>query len=249
MNNLSVVITTYNSEETVQRCLDSVGFADEIVVLDSFSEDNTMTILEQAGAVIKQQKFKGFAQQKQDAINMASHRWILLLDSDEYLSESAQQAIKNWQSEAADAQGYSLPRIEWVFWRWSHRWVRHNRFLRLFDKQHMRIEERLVHESVTVDGTASAIDAPIMHYGERSISEKIKKIHHYSSLAAQDKFNKGKRCGVLRIVFYPGFYFIRQYLFKRQIFNGMAGLINATINSYYAFLKYAKLYELQKNRD
>jgi len=249
MNSLSVVITTFNSEATIQRCLDSVGFADEIVVLDSFSEDGTMAMLEQAGAVIKQQKFKGFAQQKSDAIALSSHRWVLLLDSDEYLSETAQKVVQQWQMQDTDVQGYHLPRIEWVFWRWSHRWVRHNRFLRLFDKSRMQIQQRLVHESVEVDGAVADLQAPIMHYGERSIAEKLKKINHYSSLSAQQKFAEGKRCGVLRILFYPPFYFVRQYLFKRQILNGVAGLINATINSYYAFLKYAKLYELQKNRD
>ena len=249
MNRLSVVVTTFNSEKTIGQCLSSVQFADEIVVLDSLSEDQTVALSQQAGAVVQQQAFKGFAQQKKDAISMASHQWVLLLDSDEYLSEAAQQAIQQWQKREAQVQGYHLPRIEWVFWRWSHRWVRHNRFLRLFDKNCMHIEQRLVHESVEVNGETTEIKAPIMHYGEHSISEKLKKINHYSSLSAQEKFAQGKRCSILRVVLYPWFYFIRQYLFKRQIFNGFAGFINASINSYYAFLKYAKLYELQKNRD
>ncbi|WP_395374582.1 glycosyltransferase family 2 protein [Marinicella sp. W31] len=249
MNSLSVVITTFNSEETIGLCLDSVGFADEIVILDSFSEDDTVALSKQAGAIVKQQKFKGFSEQKKDAIAMASHAWVLLLDSDEYLSDAAQQAIQQWQKQEPHAHGYHLPRIEWVFWRWSHRWVRHNKFLRLFDKSRMRIEQRLVHESVEIEGETATIKAPIMHFGERSITEKLNKVNHYSRLAAEEKFAKGKRCGVLRVVFYPWFYFIRQYLFKRQIFNGFAGFINASINSYYAFLKYAKLYELRKNRD
>ena len=107
----------------------------------------------------------------------------------------------------------------------------------------------LVHESIQVDGVVKRLYAPFKHYGETSIKVKLEKINRYSELSAQQKFERGKRCTPMRLFFYPVFYFFRQYFIKRQIFNGVAGVVNATLNSYYAYLKYAKLYELQQRKD
>lgn len=251
MNKFSVVITTYNSEQTIRQCLESVACADEVVVLDSYSSDKTVEYAQIMGALVKQQDFRGFSQQKKDAVKLAKYDWVLVLDSDEFLSEQAKDALIKWKQQFMDdCVGYQLPRVEWVFWQWSHKWVRHNYFLRFFNRNHMLIADRLVHESFEADGVAYKIaEAFIMHLGEHSISEKIRKINKYSSLAAEQKYREGKRCGMMRLFFYPPFYFFRQYLIKRQLFNGLAGFINSVLNSYYAFLKYAKLYELQKNQD
>ena len=157
--------------------------------------------------------------------------------------------IKAWQLPAPKAQAYAMPRIEWVFWHWAHPWVTRNEFIRLFNTKHAVMSQDLVHESIQVDGKKKRLYAPFKHYGERSIQIKLDKINKYSALAAQQKYDKGVRCSALRLLLYPPIYFIRQYLIKRQIFNGIAGVINASLNSYYAYMKYAKLYGLQKNKD
>jgi hypothetical protein len=124
-----------------------------------------------------------------------------------------------------------------------------NHFVRLFNKNLSTISDDLVHESVKTSGQLSKLKAEICHFGETSISKKVEKINQYSQLAAKQKFQQGKRTSPLKLVFYPPWYFFRQYFLRRQIFNGWAGFINTSLNTRYAFLKYAKLYELQKNKD
>lgn len=249
-NPVSAVVTCFNSAKTIRKCLESLAWADEIIVLDSYSEDETLSIIESIPKVqLHQQSFKGFSQQKQDVIDMASHDWVLLLDADECLTPKAIKKIQQWQKKSPNADGYNLPRVEWVFWHWAHPWVKRNEFIRLFNRHQSHMSQDLVHESIQVEGRVKRIYAPFKHYGETSIRVKLDKINRYSALAAQQKFDRGKRCNAARLFLYPMFYFFRQYFIKRQIFNGVAGVINATLNSYYAYLKYAKLYELQQNQD
>jgi glycosyltransferase involved in cell wall biosynthesis len=249
MPKLSAVITCFNNEDTIIKCVESLSCADEIVVLDSFSNDTTLDKLDALNCIVYKQKFKGFAQQKQDAINLASHNWILLLDSDEFLDGKAQHIIRQWKKSTTQLDAYTMPRLEWVFWQWSHPWVRKNRFIRLFNRNTAHVLNSLVHESIQSSGKIAPLDATINHYGETSITKKMEKINQYSLLAAQQKFQQGQTVSVLRLIFYPPWYFFRQYFLRRQIFNGVAGFINASLNTHYAFLKYSKLYELQKNKN
>ncbi len=244
MPKLSAVITCFNNEDTIRKCVDSLSFADEIIVLDSFSNDKTLKILNQLPCSIHQQKFKGFWKQKQDAINLCQYDWIILLDSDEYLTNQAQTKIRQWKKSTPQFSAYQLPRREWVFWQWSHPLVHQNKFVRLFDKRVSYVSHDLVHESIKTTGKVSSLDATIMHYGETSVEVKIEKINKYALLAAQQKHQQGKTVGKIKLKLYPIWYFFRQYLIRRQIFNGKAGFINAKLNTRYATMKYAKLYDL-----
>ncbi len=248
MIKLSAVVTCFNNQDTIAKCIKSLKIADEIIILDSYSSDQTLEILKKHECYVHQQKFKGYSQQKQDAINLANNDWVILLDSDEYLTDTAQAIVLEWKKSVPKVFAYELPRREWVFWQWSHAWVRMNKFVRLFDKSKTQMSHDLVHESVNTTGTTTSINAIIKHFGETSISKKIEKINTYSQLAAQQKHIQGKTVSPIKLIFYPGVYFIKQYFFRRQIFNGWAGLINASLNSRYAFLKYAKLYEMQRNK-
>jgi len=250
MIKVSAVITSFNAEKTIEKCLESLTWADEIIVLDSFSEDQTTEIIKKFSVVkLVQKSFKGYSQQKQDVIDMAANDWVLLLDSDECLTPKAIKKLKKWSQGTPKADGYNMPRIEWVFWHWAHPWVKRNEFIRLFKRSCSKMSPDLVHESIQVEGVVKRIYAPFKHYGETSIQVKLDKINRYSALAAQQKFERGKRCSAVRLFIYPVFYFFRQYFIKRQIFNGVAGVINASLNSYYAYMKYAKLYELQQKKD
>ena len=247
MPKLSAVITCFNNEETIEKCVNSLSFADEITVLDSFSTDKTIDILKQLPCTIHQQKFKGFWQQKQDAINWCQHDWVILLDSDEFLTSKAQQLINHWKNTEPKFSAYKLPRREWVFWQWSHPLVHQNTFVRLFDKSVSSVSHDLVHESIQSKGKVSTLHATIMHYGETSIEVKIEKINKYALLAAQQKYQQGKKVSKVKLALYPIWYFFRQYFIRRQIFNGKAGFINAKLNTRYATLKYAKLYDMINN--
>lgn len=248
MTKLSAVVTCFNNEETIVKCIESLNFADEVIILDSFSTDKTLELLKQFDCTVHQQKFNGFSQQKQDAINLANNDWVILLDSDEFFSQKAQKKLSSWKNTTPQADAYEMPRREWVFWQWSHSWVKKNRFVRLFNRKKAKVSGDLVHESIQSTGTVSVLKAVIRHYGETSISIKIDKINHYSQLSAQQKFMQGKRVMPIKLLFYPMWYFFKQYFIRRQIFNGWAGLINASLNSRYAYMKYAKLYELQQKQ-
>ncbi|MBA2238906.1 MAG: glycosyltransferase family 2 protein, partial [Lysobacter sp.] len=144
---LTAVVTCFNSEATLEQCLASLDFCDELVVLDSGSTDASQAIARRHGARLHVETFRGYAAQKQAAVDHASHDWVLLLDSDEWLPAGAGQMIRAALASGGRA-GYWLRRREWMFWHWQHPRSRHNRYLRLFDRRRARLSTHAVHESV-----------------------------------------------------------------------------------------------------
>jgi len=245
---LSVCITTFNNARTLPALLESVKWADEIMVLDSFSTDETMDIARRYGCRTLQQTFQGYARQKQMAIDNTAHPWVLLLDSDEVLSTPLAKEIQTLMRTGPDADGYEMPRLEQQFWRMNHPRTRMNYFVRLFDKAKCRMKEMTVHESPTVDGAIKRLHAPFYHYGEVDIRVKVEKLNAYSSASVADKVRKGRAPSPWILVVYPPVYFLRTYLFKRNFLNGWSGFITSVLGACYVFLKYAKLYEYHQQR-
>lgn len=245
---ISGVVTTFNNANTLTRCLASLkSICADIVVLDSGSTDSTQQIAEAFGARFYVQPFAGYSAQKAAAIALAKHDWIVLLDSDEALDATAQAAIyAELGSSASLIAGYRLGRRELIFWRYQHPRSKHNRFLRVFDRKKARMSAHTVHESVLVDGQVGDLTGNIIHDGDHSIEQKLSKLNSYSSLAALAKPPRARGIGVLRLTFYPVWYFFRAYLLRRQFLNGSAGYINSVELAHYAFLKYAKMLELTK---
>lgn len=242
----SLVVTTLNNAATLAACLDSAAFADEIVLLDSGSDDATLAIAQQRGAQIHHEPFKGYSAQKQSAIDKAAHDWVLLLDADEALADGARAAIEAALEQPAVA-GFRLPRRELVFWTFNHRGVRLNTHLRLFDRRRVRMNDVPVHAAPdTNEPVATLRGAEFLHYGEPDIHTKVAKINAYSTGLVAHKIGKRRRFLALRLTLYPWFFFLRQYIGKRWFLDGWAGFINAVSAAYYVFLKYAKLYEAQR---
>ena len=240
---LSVFITTFNNDRTLAACLDSVHWADEIVVLDSFSTDDTPAIAGRYGARVSRHEFLGYGAQKRLALAATTHDWVLLLDADEALSPALQAEIRQLLESGPTADGYEMPRQEQLFWRMYHPPTRMNHFLRLFDKREGDIDDMPVHAAPKVRGRVARLKAPLYHYGETDIHAKVEKINAYSTGLVADKLKK-RRWGIALIaLFYPPLFFVRSYLFKRNFLNGWAGFFNAAIAAFYVFLKYAKLYE------
>ncbi|MBK8182023.1 MAG: glycosyltransferase family 2 protein [Candidatus Competibacteraceae bacterium] len=240
---LSVFVTTYNNGRTLPACLESVKWADEIVVLDSFSTDDTLVIAQRYGTRTTQHGFMGYGLQKQMALTMTAHDWVLLLDADEALSPALQTEIRQLLADGPTADGYEIPRREQVFWRMYNPATRMNHYLRLFDKRKGLIDDMPIHAAPKVAGTVARLKSPLYHYGETDIHTKVEKINAYSTGLVADKIRK-QRWGIrLIMLVYPPLFFIRSYLFKRNFLNGWAGLINSVIAAFYVFLKYAKLYE------
>lgn len=245
MEKLSVFVTTYNNARTLGACLESVKWADEIVLLDSYSTDATLEIARAYGCRTYQEPFKGYGPQKQSALDKTRHRWVLLLDADEALSAPAQAEIRALLARGPTAAGYTLPRQEQLFWRMCDPRVRMNRFLRLFDKTRGRISDMPVHAAPVVEGEIGRLRHPFYHFGETSIHVKVDKVNHYSTGLVADKQAKGRRANPWILLFYPPFAFVKSYLFKRNFLNGWAGFIASVVMAFYAFLKYAKLYEAE----
>jgi glycosyltransferase involved in cell wall biosynthesis len=246
---LSLIVTTMNNAMTLRRCLESAAWADDIVVLDSGSTDATLSIATEFGARVFHEPFKGYAAQKQSAIDKARHRWTLLLDADEALADDARVAIETALA-APQVAGFRLPRREQVFWTFNHAGVRLNTHLRLFDRARVRMNDVPVHAAPeTREPVATLRSAVFVHYGEPDIATKVAKINAYSSGLVEHKRGKRRRFLAARLVFYPYVFFLRQYVGKRWFLDGWAGFINAVSAAYYVFLKYAKVYEAQRRDD
>ena len=242
---VSGVVTTLNNAATLDDCLASLSFCDELVVLDSGSHDATVQIAGRHGARIAAQPFAGYGPQKQAAIDLASGEWILLLAADEHLADAGRAAIER-ELAAPRADGYRLPRQEWLFWRWPHPGTRANWQLRLFRKDRGRMNMVPVHAAPEVDGRVLDLAAPFRHYGEPRLADRVDKINRYSSGLVEHKRGKRTRFIALRLLFYPGVAFLKLYLGKRYFLNGWAGFFAAKTQAFYAFLKYAKVLEAQR---
>ncbi len=242
---LSVVITTLNNAQTLERCLSSVAWADEIVLLDSGSDDATLEIAANYRCRVFVEPFKGYGPQKQAAVDKASHDWVLLLDADEALAEGMQSRIEH-ALQSPRVAGFRLPRREQMFWTFQHRrsWV--NAHLRLFNRRRGKMNDVPVHAAPVVAGPVTTLTAELLHFGETDIHTKIDKINRYSSGLVADKLARGQRFPGLRMIFYPPVFFLRQYIAKRYFLNGWAGFISAVVGAFYVFAKYAKLYEARR---
>jgi glycosyltransferase involved in cell wall biosynthesis len=242
----SLVVTTFNNAATLERCLSSAEFADDIVVLDSGSADATLDIARNRGARIFVESFKGYSEQKQSAIDKAKFDWVLLLDSDEALTDAARPAIERALVDPACA-GFRLPRREQMFWTFQHAYSWTNEHLRLFDRNRGRMNGVPVHAAPEVAGPVRTLrDAVMLHFGEPDIRTKVDKINTYSSGLVADKLSRRPRFLGARMVFYPPVFFLRQYFVKRYFLNGWAGFISAATGAFYVFLKYAKVYEARR---
>ncbi len=239
---LSLVVTTLDSAATLERCLASAAFADEIVVLDSGSRDATAALARRFGARWHVQPFAGYGPQKQAAVDLASHDWVLLLDADEYLTEAARVAIER-ALVAPTVAGFTLPRRELVFWRLQHAASHHNAMLRLFDRRRGRLSDDGIHAQPVVDGPVGRIDEPFVHLGEPDIATKVAKINRYSDAVAAAKAARGVRAPWLRMLLQPPFAFFKSYVLRRRFLSGSAGLIGSVLDAVYVFLKYAKVVE------
>jgi glycosyltransferase involved in cell wall biosynthesis len=239
---LSAVVTTLDNAATLEACLSSLRFCEEIVLLDSGSSDDTVAIATRLGARVYTEAFKGYGPQKQSALDKAAHDWVLLLDADEFLVDEGRAAIER-ELSAPRADGYRLPRREWLFWRWPHPWTRPNWQLRLFRRSRGAMNAVPVHAAPEVRGRVRDLRAEFRHYGESELAVRVDKINRYSSgLAAHKRAARPAALG-LRVLLYPHFAFLRFYLLQRYFLNGWAGYLAARSMAFYAFLKYAKVLE------
>lgn len=240
---VSVYIITKNCEATLADTLASVADFAEIVLVDSGSSDNTLAIARQFNCRIYHQEWLGFARQKQLALSYCQSEWVLNLDGDEVASPLLRADIERCIQENK-VDGLDIPIEDYFLGFAPDKHSRFNHRIRFFRKAKGGYDLGVeVHESISVQGQVERTKGAIQHYGENSIFVKVTKGNQYSELRAIEKFNKGKKYNLLKLVLVMPLTFIKSYFLRRAILNGKRGFITSVLNSYYAFLKEAKLYE------
>ncbi|MFH2094784.1 MAG: glycosyltransferase family 2 protein [Bacteroidota bacterium] len=248
---ISAVIITFNEERNIERCIRSLeGIADEIVVLDSFSTDNTKNICGQLGVKFLQHPFDGHIEQKNRAVTHASSPYILSLDADEALSDKLKTSIlyvkENWEYD-----GYIFNRMT----NYCGKWIKHcgwypDRKLRLWDSRKGKWTGENPHDRYELNQACSIqqLKGDLLHYSYYSISQHIRQVDSFTDIAAKAWFERGKRAGIMSILYKPFWKFLRDYYFRLGILDGYYGFVICMISSHATFLKYAKIRELQKTK-
>nr|WP_276539192.1 glycosyltransferase family 2 protein [Chromobacterium alkanivorans] len=243
---ISVVLITKNAETSLEKCLDSVGFADEIVLVDSGSTDRTLAIASAYKAKVIHQDWLGFGPQKQLAVQAASHDWVLCLDADEWLSTELVNEIKD-VLDNPQATAFQFPRCN----RFMGRFLKHGEgypdwSLRLFHRGHARWSDDLVHEYVIADGPVHRLRHDLMHESGEDIALYLSKQNRYTSLQAEQLLQRGKRVGIAKLILSPLLRFLKFYFFRRGFLDGVPGLVHISIGCFNSYIKYAKLIELRR---
>ncbi len=247
---LSVIVITKNEEAVIRRCLASVAWADEIVVVDSGSSDKTIQICREFTDKVVQADWRGFGPQKNLALGLATREWVLSLDADEYLPLGAESLIREATLCGPETSGYRLSRVS----SYCGRWIRHSGWApdpvtRLFVRDRGRFSDDVVHERLTVQGRVAALELTLYHEAFVDLEEVLAKVDRYSTLGAQSMHERGRRATLRQAVAHGFWAFIRTYLLRGGIADGREGFMLAVSNAEGAYYRYAKLMLLSKPAD
>lgn len=251
MIKISVVIITFNEERNIGRCISSVKeIADEIIVVDSFSTDKTEEVCKLHDVKFVKNAFKGHIEQKNYAMDLANFEYVLSLDADEALSAELSYSIKEIKKNFI-ADGYRFNRLT----NYCGHWVRHcgwypDTKLRLVKKEKAKWKGVNPHDILKLDndGLGSFLNGNLLHYSYDSISDHINQTNKFTTIAANECYNRGVRSNIFKIVTRPFFKFLRDYIYKLGFLDGRYGFIICFINSLSALLKYSKIHELQNGK-
>ncbi len=246
---ISATIITFNEERHVARVIESLRCCDEILVLDSGSNDRTVEIATKLGARVVEASWHGYAAQKNIAAELAEHDWILSLDADESLSEALEAELWHIKKAGPKFNGYTMPRLAQYLGRWIlHSGWYPDRKVRLFNKQKAKWVGEFVHESVTVDGPVGHLKSNLLHFTCDSLSEHLRTMDRYTTLAAQEIVSRGKPITYSRLLLDPPSTFLRSYVAKLGFLDGVEGLAIAYMAALYNFIKYSKARDMSPGR-
>jgi glycosyltransferase involved in cell wall biosynthesis len=238
---ISATIITCNEERNLPRAIESLRCCDEILVVDSGSTDRTVEIAERYGARVIEANWRGYAGQKNYAADQARHDWVLSIDADEALSEDLEGEIWALKKNGPAFDAYTVPRMAQYLGKWIlHSGWYPDRKIRLFDRRKARWVGDYVHESVFSDGRVGSLDGNLLHYTCQSLSEHMRTMNGYTTLAAEELVARGKRVEYRHLLLGPPWTFFKTYVAQRGYLDGVEGLAIAYMASLYTFLKYAK---------
>lgn len=247
MPRLTVTVITRNEARHIAAALASVAWADERIVVDSGSTDETLALARIHADRVESRDWDGYAAQKNYAASLATHDWILSLDADERVSEALAGEIRRTLAGEPDARGYRVPRVT----HYLGRWIRSTDWwpdwqLRLYDRRAGRWARVHVHESVRLDGRPGRLAGELLHHPYRDLSDHLDTIDRYTTLAAGELHAQRRRASWGRLAVHPPLAFLRNYLLRGGFRQGTPGLVVSLLNSYYVLLKFAKLWELDE---
>jgi glycosyltransferase involved in cell wall biosynthesis len=238
---ISATIITFNEERNVARVIESLRCCDEVLVLDSGSNDRTVEIATKLGARVVEASWHGYAAQKNIAADLAAHEWILSLDADESLSEALEAEIWQIKKSGPKFDGYTVPRLAQYLGRWIlHSGWYPDRKVRLFNKSKAKWVGDFVHESVKVEGRIGHLKSNLLHFTCNSLSEHLRSMDGYTTLAAQELASNGKPVALAKLLLDPPWTFFRTYVLKLGFLDGPEGLAIAYTAAFYNFVKYSK---------
>lgn len=238
---ISATIITLNEERNLPRAIESLRCCDEILVVDSGSTDRTVEVAEKYGARVIEANWRGYAGQKNYASDQAAHDWVLSIDADEALSEELEAEIWQIKKNGPQFDAYTFPRLAQYLGKWIlHSGWYPDRKIRLFDRRRAKWVGEYVHESVISEGRIGELTGNLLHYTCGSLSEHLKSMDRYTTLAAEEVVARGKPVGTRRLLVDPAWTFVRTYFLQAGYLDGVEGLAIAYMASLYTFLKYAK---------
>jgi glycosyltransferase involved in cell wall biosynthesis len=245
---LSVYVLAYNDEPNIRACLETVTWADELIVVDSFSTDATEKISREFTPHVYQHEFRGFGRLRNDAVAHTSHDWVFSLDSDERATPEIRDEIQDLLRRGPHADAYFVPRQNFFLGRQIRHcgWYPDYRQPQLFRRDRMRYREDLVHESFELNGRIGYLKQHVLQYPFRDVDHYLAKMDRYSDLMAQRMVEQGRRFRSWQLFLNPSFTFFKMYVGRAGFLDGMPGLILSGLYAYYTFIKYAKFWELTK---
>ncbi len=245
---LSAVVMTFNEESNIERCLSSLDFADEIIVLDSFSTDRTVEIAKRFTDKVSQREFTTPSEQRAASVELSANEWVLVVDADEVVtSELAGQIRTAVESGKYDA--YRVPRINYFLGKrirhcgWYPDYV-----TRLMRKSKTTFPYRVLHEAPEIDGRIGTLTGHFIHYSYTNFNQLVAKTVTYARGAAKQKIIEGRRFQLSKLVFAPGLIFIKKYIIKQGFRDGIRGFLIATMQQIGTFLRYAMLWDMTRNK-
>jgi glycosyltransferase involved in cell wall biosynthesis len=244
---VTATVITLNEAANIAAALESLTWVDEMIVVDAGSTDATVAIARRYGARVETRAWDGYSAQKNYAASIASNDWILSIDADERVPADLAAEIRALLDAGPARGGYRIPRVTWYLGRWIRGtdWYPDYQ-LRLYDRRAGEWNGRPVHESVALQETPGQLRHDLQHYAYRSLSDHLATIDRYTTLSAEQWQKEGRRVSAAALLLHPAAAFLRNYLLRRGFTQGTPGLIVSALNSYYVFLKFAKLYELAR---
>lgn len=247
---LTAIVTTLNEEANIRECLESLGFADEILLVDSFSTDDTVAVVRSIPRVkVVQREYFGSAAQKNWAMDQVMTPWLLIVDADERIPEALAREILALLEAGPEAKHYFIRRQN-VF---LDRVIRHSgwstdKVVRLIQTGTARYPNRRVHADLSPAGPTPTLLSPMVHFTCRSLDQYLAKLHRYATWGAADAYRQGRRAGILEIFFRPAWRFFRMYVIQAGFLDGLHGLVLCGLQAWSVFLKWSKVWEWDRFR-